>query len=75
MVSGEQRHPGTTHLLQFFHSSHLPERLRGVSTLFADVAALLVEQYPDGPELTVALRHLLEAKDSAVRHALISEPQ
>ena len=72
----------TEHLLQFFEYDHLPPELQGVSKHFHWLAHALVGQAPvhdasvheqfalDGPELTVALRKLLEAKDCAVRAAL-----
>ncbi|UYL88180.1 hypothetical protein SEA_EVAA_69 [Gordonia phage Evaa] len=58
------------HLLQFFAYDHLPEPLATVSSGFAELAHGLVETMESGPELTVALRKLLEAKDCAVRHAV-----
>jgi hypothetical protein len=54
-------------ILQFFAWSHLPPHLAAVSQPFSVLADLLVETLPDGPELSVALRKLLEAKDAAVR--------
>lgn len=64
------RHPGTTHLAKYFAYDHLPPHLQAVSRPCADLAALLIAALPDGPELTAALRKLLEAKDCAVRAAL-----
>lgn len=64
------RHPSTEQLLGFFSYKHLQsDRLVDVSIRFYQLAHELVEILPDGPELTVALRKLLESKDSAVRHA------
>lgn len=63
-------HPATAALLRYFAFDHLPERLQGVSRPFALLAADLVDTLPPGPEVTVALRKLLEAKDCAVRAAL-----
>jgi hypothetical protein len=64
-------HPATEALLRFFDYTHLPERLQRVSRPFHDTAHELVTDLQlDGPELTVALRKLLEAKDCAVRAAL-----
>lgn len=57
-------------ILRYFKFGHLPERLRAVSAPFADLANQLVEALPPGPELSVALRKLLESKDAAVRAAL-----
>lgn len=64
------RHPGTTHLLRYFEFGHLPPHLQEISRPCGELAATLVDALPDGPELTVALRKLLEAKDAAVRAAV-----
>jgi hypothetical protein len=64
------RHPGTTHLLRFFEHAHLPPRLAAISAPCAELAGLMVDRLPDGPELTAGLRKLLEAKDCFVRAAL-----
>ena len=75
-------HPSTEAILHHFEYDHLPPELQGVSRHFHWLAHALVGQAPvhdvsvheqfelDGPELTVALRKLLEAKDAAVRAAL-----
>jgi hypothetical protein len=55
------------YLLQFFEYAHLPEDLQKVSGIFHGVAHHIVQTLPHNPERTVALRKLLEAKDSAVR--------
>lgn len=67
-------HPGAEALLRFFEYGHLPERLQAISASFYTLAHELAEN-PDleGPELTVALRKLLESKDCAVRAALTSD--
>lgn len=62
-------HPPTTAILRYFEYAHLPPHLQTVSRLFQSLAARLAEDL-DGPELTVALRKLLESKDAAVRAAL-----
>lgn len=71
------------HILQFFAYQHLPKHLQAVSKPFCDLANAIVkggtcpetgtatDPLPRNPERTVALRKLLEAKDSAVR-ALIA---
>jgi hypothetical protein len=64
------RHPGTLHVLRFFEFAHLPERLQAVSRPCGELAVGMVRAIPDGPELTVGLRKLLEAKDAFVRAAL-----
>lgn len=61
-------------ILRYFSWQHLrDERMAACSKRFADLAQALVETVPPGPELTVALRKLLESKDAAVR-ALLPEP-
>ena len=65
-------HPATEAILKFFSYDHLPIRLQTISRPFSDLAnqmAILL----DGPELTVCLRKLLEAKDCAVRASLADE--
>lgn len=62
-------HPATEQILQYFEYQHLPEHLQAVSRPFCELAGNLANDL-EGPELTVALRKLLEAKDAAVRAAL-----
>lgn len=69
----EDRHSATQHLFQFFDYDHLGGLKRVISSGFEAMAESLILTLPDGPELTVALRHLLEAKDAAVRAAHLSE--
>ena len=64
----------TEHILQFFKFDHLPERLKGVSSPFCELAQTIVAGLPRNPERTVALRKLLEAKDAAVRALLAVSP-
>jgi hypothetical protein len=54
--------------LRFFDASHLPAHLAEVVQPFAQLAAVVVTV--PGPETTVCLRKLLEAKDCAVRAAI-----
>lgn len=65
------RHPGTQHVLDLFGYEHLPEHLQAVSKPISDVAHHLADALSDGPELTVGLRKLLEAKDALVRQAVL----
>ena len=65
-----ERHPATTGLLQWFAYDHLPEHLQAVSKPFGELANLMADHLPDGPELFAGLRKLLEAKDCMVRAAL-----
>lgn len=60
----------TAPILRYFETGHLPEPLRTVSEPFGRLARQLDESLPAGPELSTALRKLLEAKDAAVRAAL-----
>jgi len=57
-------------MLKFFEFDHLPEKLQDISRPCAILADEMVEALSDGPELTVGLRKLLEAKDCFVRAAL-----
>ena len=57
-------------MIQWFRYEHLPERLQSASKPFSDLANFIVETIDSGPERTVALRKLLEAKDAAVRAKL-----
>jgi hypothetical protein len=57
-------------MLPFFRYEHLPLGLQAISKRFAELAIVVVTDQPDGPERTVCLRKLLEAKDCAVRNAL-----
>jgi hypothetical protein len=65
------RHPGTVQLLRWFEYEHLPTELGVVSMQFHHLAHELADRLRDGPELTTALRKLLEAKDAAVRQAIL----
>ena len=76
----DELHPATEALLKHFEYEHLPVHLQLVSRPFHQMAHGLVGDVNakllpygvelDGPELTMALRKLLEAKDCAVRAAL-----
>lgn len=54
-------------MLKWFAFEHLPPHLREVSMHFYELAQRVVLLCEPGPERTVALRCLLEAKDAAVR--------
>lgn len=64
-----QMHPATEAILRYFEYAHLPEHLQAVSAPFSAIANDVVQR-GEGPEVTVCLRKLLEAKDCAVRAAL-----
>lgn len=58
-------------LLKFFDFEHLPMGpMQDASARFCKLAWELERTLPNGPEKTVALRKLLEAKDCAVRSVL-----
>jgi len=59
-------HPHARALLAFFKHNHLPEPLATVSEPFCRLANKVAATL-HGPEATVCLRKLLEAKDCAVR--------
>mgnify|MGYP003405421329 FL=1 len=54
-------------MLRWFAYEHLPANLQPVSQPFHALAKHLISVTVAGPERTVALRKLLEAKDAAVR--------
>ncbi len=54
-------------ILKHFSYLHLPPELAAVSAIFLTAAHKVCEMTDPGPEQTVALRKLLEAKDAAVR--------
>ena len=61
-------HPAVMQVLGHFSYDHLRHGyLKEVSKVFAEVACHLVKVTPSGPEVTVGLRKLLEAKDCFVR--------
>ncbi len=58
-------------ILQHFEYSHLPDHLKKISQPFFDMAHSHIAMLPECEERDVALRKLLEAKDCAVRAALV----
>jgi hypothetical protein len=67
MIDTSGRQHAVAAVGEFFDSDHLPPRLREIAGMFEDLATALLREIPDDPELTVALRKLLESKDAAVR--------
>lgn len=57
-------------MLRFFEFEHLPEHLQIMSARFSALAHLVHEDTPAGPEKTMGMRKLLEAKDCMVRAML-----
>lgn len=70
----EERHSAVQNALRFFVYEHLQHGLpRKVSAMFATLAGDLIRVIrTDDPELTRSLGRLLEAKDAAVRAAIIA---
>ena len=60
--------PSTT--IKFFTYEHLSPKLQEVSKPIAELAKLMEETLPDGPEKSAGMRKLLEAKDCFVRSVL-----
>ena len=63
--------PSTT--IQYFAYKHLPLQLQAVSKSCYDLAHLMEETLPDGPEKSAGMRKLLEAKDCFVRANLVTK--
>ncbi len=57
-------------MMKWFEYSHLPVHLQDTSADFFNLAKWICTTIDPGPERTVALRKLLEAKDAAVRAKL-----
>lgn len=57
-------------IIKWFKYEHLSPALRDTSKPFGDLARHLEDHLEDGPEKSVALRKLLEAKDAAVRQRI-----
>lgn len=57
---------------KWFECDHLPKHLQDVVNPFRSLAKWITTNIDAGPERTVALRKLLEAKDAAVRAKLES---
>ena len=57
-------------MMKWFEFGHLPSHLQDVSQPFHALAAGMCALVEPGPERTVALRKLLEAKDAMVRARL-----
>ena len=57
-------------IIKYFEYSHLPDKLKNISSPICVLAKQIDELLPDGPEKSAGLRKLLEAKDCFVRAAL-----
>lgn len=60
--------PSTT--IKYFQYEHLPPALQEISKPLAELANLMEQTLPDGPEKSAGMRKLLEAKDCFVRAKL-----
>lgn len=69
-----QPKPQGTTTGKYFAFAHLPAHLQIVSKPLAQLAELLEQLLPSGPELSAGMRKLLEAKDCFVRAALDLSP-
>jgi len=58
-------------IMRYFAYAHLPEKLRYVSEPFGELAESMLS-LPDCEERAAGLRKLLEAKDCAVRAAILA---
>ena len=54
-------------MLQWFRCEHLAPEKAAVARHFGELAQVVVNTLPSNPERTVCLRHLLDAKEAAVR--------
>jgi len=65
-------------MLKLFHRVDLDPETRkkteDVRALYIDLATMVVAMVPQGPERTVALRHLLDSKDCAIRGMIFDRP-
>ena len=74
VISVPDRHPSTQQIARWFGYGHLAAgHPRTVSAEVFELAEWLIQELPDGPELTAGLRKLLEAKDCFVRAAIGGE--
>lgn len=73
LVIDGSRHPATLHFGPLFDFDHLPASLQAVSEPFTVCARAVIDAVPDGPELSAALRKLVEAKDCAVRARVLAD--
>lgn len=65
------RHSSTVHFVKLFEVGHLPEPMRTISLYCGHLAAAMMHELGDGPELTAGLRKLREAKDCFVTQRVI----
>lgn len=73
IIIQEDRHPAIHEKGRWFDYEHLKGNQRQVSAEFARLAQKLVQMLGDGPQHAIALQHLIEAKDAAVRQSIVDE--
>lgn len=74
-ASDQTRHPSVTEKLRWLEPNpNLPPHLHTIAGQFQALAEQLLLQIEDNPQLTLALQHLIDAKDCAVRAKIASEP-
>jgi hypothetical protein len=67
----DKRHPSTEHMLTMLTPNpNLTGRMWEIANEFSEVAAHMIGELEDSPELTAGLRKLLEAKDCFIRAAV-----
>ncbi|HAS16412.1 MAG TPA: hypothetical protein DCR39_00545 [Nitrospiraceae bacterium] len=67
------RNPASKHLYpiyKHFFYGDLPESSQVIGRLIADLADIMMDELPDGPEKAEGFRKLLEAKDCFIRAGL-----
>jgi len=67
------RNPATKQLYpvyNYFFYGDLPESSQIVGRLISDLADIMLDELPDGPEKAQGFRKLLEAKDCFIRAGL-----
>jgi hypothetical protein len=70
-VTEQRVHPAILEKLKWFEYKHLPLYLQVVSGPFHELAHALVDDIGlEGSQATLALQHLIDAKDCAVRAAI-----
>jgi hypothetical protein len=71
-VKLEDRHPSVRDAAKWLTPNpSLPPGLPAtVSAMFADMRDRLLSKLGDGPQLVIALRHLTDGRDAAVRQAI-----
>lgn len=67
----QTRHPSTEHLLSLFEYEHLPLHLQEISKPLHDLAHSMADMLGEGPELSVGLRRLWDAKNNLVMQRVV----